>query len=332
MKPLLVALLIILASGPAVAQLKGVIAGNVPRDTVWYDQWLERKKVIDSDPSGLAFEYFIHGELGNDEAVLAGLRRGRISIAGPSLTGIAGLIPEAAVISLPYLFETKAEADAYFKCCAATVFQPLFEEKGLIFLGWSEAGWKGIYSKTPITLPDDGRNLKLRIPAAITSQIFVEQFGADPIFLGINDVVASLETGLIDGGTATVPFYWGTARSIAHYFTVTDDAYEAAPFLANKKWWDGATAAQKSAIIQAFARYDEEVQQIRSFDKNLLQSLRDGKEVSIIDLTPQQKQEWVSVGRATHAKALAKIGGQSQMIYDQIQSVLKKIRESENRE
>lgn len=304
--------------------LKGVIAGHVPPSTVWYDQWLVRKASLDADPSDIRLEFFIHGELGNDDAVLSALRRGRVSIAGPSLTGLAGLIPETAVISLPYLFETPSDADAFFKCCARNLFEPLFEEKGLIFLGWSEAGWKSVYANKPVILPADAEPLRFRSPAALTSTVFVQELGADAVFIGLNDIVPSLETGMIDGGLATVPFYWGTVSKIAPHYTVTAHAYEVAPFLANANWWQGAAPEQQAALRGAFDRYGDEAEAVRAFDKDLLGKLRADDRVTIHDLGAERREEWIKIGRASHERALQKIGGRARQVYESILSAQNK--------
>lgn len=298
--------------------LEGAVAGHVPPATVWYDQWLERQALLDADPSDIRLEFFIHGELGNDDAVLSALRRGRVGIAGPSLTNLAGLIPETAVMSLPYLFETAIEADAFITCCARDIFEPLFAEKGLIFLGWSEAGWKSVYAKIPVLVPADAAALSFRIPAAMTSAAFIQELDASAIFLGLNDIVPSLETGMIDGGLATVPFYWGTVSRIAPHYTVTAHAYEVAPFLASAEWWRTAAPEQQAALRRVFDRFATEVEAIRAFDKDLLDRLRSDQRITIHDLDDAARTQWIEAGRASHDAALDKIGGRAREVYEEI--------------
>ena len=76
------------------------------------------------------FEYYIYGELGNEEAMVNSLRRERVQISSSSLCGLSATIPEAAVLSLPYLFESVAEADYFYDCCAGDIIRPYLEPLG----------------------------------------------------------------------------------------------------------------------------------------------------------------------------------------------------------
>jgi len=325
---MLLATLLFTASVASKAEVSGIVAGRVPEGTAWYEHWVERQSFIASHVDGLALDYFIHGELGDDPAIMAGLRRGRISIAGSSLTGVASIIPETAIIALPYLFRTEEETDAYFTCCAGDLFKTLFEEKGLVFLGWSEAGWKNIFSTSPLQVPDDASGLRFRVPPAITSREFVNQIGGEPTSIGLSDMLSAFETGLVDGGMGTIPYYWGTVQGAAPHLLLTKHAYEVAPFLANKSWWNRLSDVQQSLLRDAFSRFSDEARQVRMSEGDILYSMAASKVLTITHVNERSRDEWIKAGLASHQKAITEIGGSAQLLYDQIQDDLTRIRQT----
>jgi TRAP-type transport system periplasmic protein len=108
----LIVSLVILSAGPVFAQspLTGRAAGNVPQGSIWEEYWLFRKSTLTAN-SEINMEYYLYGELGNEENMINSLRRNRVQISSASLWGLSATIPEVAVLSLPYLFESPEEAD-----------------------------------------------------------------------------------------------------------------------------------------------------------------------------------------------------------------------------
>ena len=109
------ALLLLLAGSLATAQaakVEMVVGGTSFRKTVGERHWLEFQQKIDSGSRGeIKPKMLIHGELGSEEQIVSGLRRGRVQYANLSGLITSTLVPEAALLYAPYLFDSAAEAD-----------------------------------------------------------------------------------------------------------------------------------------------------------------------------------------------------------------------------
>lgn len=311
----------LVASVPAVSAratpaLAGRVAGTVPKGSVWEGHWQQRMAALRADPS-LALEFYIYGELGSEEAVLGNLRRNRVQIASGSLWGLAALVPEVAVLSLPYLFESAAEADYVYDCCAAGIVAPYLAAAGYRFLGWSEAGWTNFYGRTPLREPADVRGRKLRTPATASVSAFFRDLGIDTVFVPINDVVPALQTGLVEGGASSLPWYFNAFRAHAPHYTLTEHHYEATVLLANADWFATATPAQQALLARAFGGFAAQRETVRrDFAAKIEQMKAEG--AGIHALSPEQRARWIAAARATHPRILQEIGGRAEQVYAEV--------------
>jgi TRAP-type C4-dicarboxylate transport system substrate-binding protein len=303
---------------PVAAQtpLTGRIAGTVPKGSVWEKQWQHRMEVLKADPN-VDFEYYIYGELGSEETVLGNLRRNRIQIASGSLWGLASLVPEVAVLSLPYLFESAAEADYVYDCCAARIVAPYLRKAGYHFLGWSEAGWTNFYSKTPFMIPDDVRGKKLRTPSTASVSVFFRDLAIDTVFVAINDVVPALQTGLVDGGASSLPWYYNAFRTHAPHYTLTQHHYESTVLMANAEWYGMASPEQKALLTKAFDEFVTQRQMVRAEFAAKTEKMK-AEGAGIHALNADQLQKWVAAAKASHPRILREIGGDAQAVYAEV--------------
>lgn len=297
--------------------LKGRAAGSVPKGSVWDEHWQFRQSVLMGSPEEVEFEYFIYGELGNEEAMVNSLRRDRVQISSSSLWGLSSTIPEAAVLSLPYLFESTEEADYFYDCCAGEIIRPYLEAIGIAFLGWSEAGWTGFYGPKGYADPADVRGEKLRTPSTPSVAVFFQALGVDTVFLGIGDVVPALQTGLVEGGASSLPWYVNAFKDHAPHYTLTGHHYETTVIMASKKWLDTATPSQNAVLDRAFKVFPSQRIGVRADAEEKIAGLRkDG--AFVYDLTDDQRARWIEAAHAVHPAILRDIGGDAEAIYVQV--------------
>ncbi len=314
----LVVLLLVTGSvvGLAGDPLTGRAAGSVPKGSIWDEHWQFRKSVLMGSPE-VDFEYYIYGELGNEEAMVNSLRRERVQISSSSLWGLSATIPEAAVLSLPYLFESVAEADYFYDCCAGDIIRPYLEPLGIAFLGWSEAGWTGFYGPRDYLEPSSVKGEKLRTPSTPSVAVFFQSLGVDTVFLGIQDVVPALQTGMVEGGASSLPWYVNAFKDHAPHYTLTGHHYETTVIMASKKWLDTATPAQSAALDRAFKVFPSQRASVRVDAEKKISGLRkDG--AFVYDLTPDQRARWIAAAQAVHPAILRDIGGDAEAIYAQV--------------
>jgi len=311
-----VAAMAVLAAGAHAEPLKGRAAGSVPKGSIWDEHWQYRVETLSASPE-VDFEFYLYGELGNEETMINSLRRDRVQISSASLWGLSSAIPEVAVLSLPYLFESPEEADYFYDCCAGDIIRPYLEPISISFLGWSEAGWTGFYGPKAFTAPDDVRGEKLRTPSTPSVAIFFEALDVDTVFLGIQDVVPALQTGMVEGGASSLPWYVNAFKDHAPHYTLTGHHYETTVLMASKRWLDRATPAQRDVIDRAFNVFSSQRVTVREDAADKIEGLRVSG-AFVYELTPEQRARWISAAQAVHPAILRDIGGDAEAIYAQV--------------
>lgn len=300
------------AEGP----LTGRAAGSVPQGSIWEEHWQFRKELLMASPE-VDFEYYLYGELGNEETMINSLRRDRVQISSASLWGLSSAIPEAAVLSLPYLFESAEEADYFYDCCAADIIRPYLEPIGIAFLGWSEAGWTGFYGPKGYAEPSAVKGEKLRTPSTPSVAVFFQNLGVDTVFLGIQDVVPALQTGMVEGGASSLPWYVNAFKDHAPHYTLTGHHYETSVLMASKKFLDKATPAQRAVLDKAFNLFPSQRTTVRLDAEEKIRGLRQSG-AFVHDLTPEQRARWIAAAQSVHPAILRDIGGDAEAVYAQV--------------
>jgi TRAP-type C4-dicarboxylate transport system substrate-binding protein len=296
---------------------EGRLAALAPPDSPWEKSWTTFQAALNEIAPEIRFEYFIRGELGNEDEMLAQTRRNRIQIMGPSLQGLAVIVPELTIPLAPYLFESTDEVDFVYDNYLVEPVSQLLNEKGLIFVTWSDVGWTDIYANKPIRLPADIQDLKLRGAPNVAAQIFLRDIGANSVPVGSVDIVQALQTGLVKGGASNLIFHYYATREYATHVTLTHHAYDTGGVVANKKWWDTASPQEQQAIIDAFGPPSNRRMPVRALLTDVIQWLR-AEGVDIYELTPGERAEWVTATDGQIQTIIDRVGGRSQLIYDAI--------------
>ena len=197
----------------------------------------------------------IYGEGGTEESYLSRLRRGRVNVSTASFAASTSIVPEVAVLSLPYLFESTDQLDFVIDEYLHDFYSELFEQKGLALLRWLDVGWVSVYGNEPAYLPAMVENMRLRSPASPAAQLFLRSAGADVIVLPFAEVLTALQTGLIDGGVTSGLMYAALLSDHAHYLTLTRHSYEVGFLLANAKWLERLPEEYRTLVTESFPQH-----------------------------------------------------------------------------
>ncbi|MDX2144814.1 MAG: TRAP transporter substrate-binding protein DctP [Rhodospirillaceae bacterium] len=306
-----------LARHSAAQNVTAKVTAQALVDSPWDKHWDEFKATIAAHPD-ITVEYYLRGETGSEEQMLTALRRNRVQIGGITMWGLAGIIPEAAVPMMPYLFDTTEEVDFVFDDFLEQRFDAFLNEKGLKFLHWSEVGWNNLYTKKPVLIPADIKGMKIRGSPNYAAQAFLMAVGANPVALGIADIAPALQTGLVDGGLSSLTFFYYGLKSFATDLTALHQCYDQGVQVANLDWWNSLTPAQQTAFRTAFVPIERARRDLRAHGAEIERNLRT-EGLKIHALSPDQRAQWVAAARPTHGAILKEIGGKAQNVYDLIQ-------------
>jgi TRAP-type C4-dicarboxylate transport system substrate-binding protein len=299
---------------PRVVNLGGTTTPNTPGETIWLDFKARAEAAAEGQ---LELRPLIYGQLGSEEQLLSGLRRGRIQFANLSAQVTSTVVPELSLLYAPYLFSSEAEADFVYDNYLIDIFRSLLATRGLHLITWYEIGFQSVYGKQPIIVPADARGKRFRVSNSLNARLFAEAIGADVIPLGFGEVVSGLQTGLIEAGENAVSLYARTGiADEAPYFTETKHVFGMSVIVSDKRWRDTLSENERRILEESFPGIDESRRATRAQDARDLANPALG--IQVQELTPAQRQEWVQVTSGVTELLLETIGGRSREVYELI--------------
>jgi TRAP-type C4-dicarboxylate transport system substrate-binding protein len=300
--------------------LEVVVGGTSFRGTAGEQQWLDFQRKAESASRGsIRMKMLVRGELGGEEQIVSGLRRGRVQYANLSALSSSTIVPEVAILYAPYLFDSEAEADYVFDNYLDAEFRKLFARRGLELITFYDLGFQQLWSRRkPLLVPADARGVRFRVSAGKASEIFGRAIGADLIPVSFADLLPSLQTGLIEAGENGITLYarTGTAGEARH-LTLTNHGLALSVIVADKRWWDRLAPEQRKILRESFPT----TQWIRDATRaeiaaDLGEAAKLGFQVH--RLTPAQRTQWVRALNGSQAELVRVTGGDSGRIYQGI--------------
>ena len=142
-----------------------------------------------------------------------------------SMAPFNGLIPETAIMSLPYLFRDVDHLHAVLDGPIGEQVLDLFTAQDLIALAYYDPGARVLLqpASKPIKSIDDMKGMKFRV---IQSDVFVDMvaaLGANAVPMPYGEVYSAIETGVIDGAENNWPSYESSGHyEVAKFYTLDE--------------------------------------------------------------------------------------------------------------
>ncbi|WP_374633547.1 TRAP transporter substrate-binding protein [Ferrovibrio sp.] len=189
--------------------------------------------------------------VGNEQEMVSQVVRGRLQMGATSAFGAGVAVPDATVVSMPYVWSSDAERRFVTDRFAMPVMKKLFAEKGLELLAIHEAGYNGVFCKMDCSNPASLKGAKARVSPAAASKMFWQSMGANGVQLPISELWPGLEQNLVVAADLPFPFYATTpGAQSAPYFVVTQHLHHPWLYFVNKAAWDKLDAATRDAIAK----------------------------------------------------------------------------------
>lgn len=289
----------------------------------WDVQWTRFRESVTS--SGLELEYFIRGEIGSEEAMLAALKRNRLQVAGISLQGLASVVPELNVALAPFLFESAEEVDFVYDDVLLDITNELLEPHGLLLMRWLESGWFSIGSQTPIRTPSDLDGLRIGGSPNVAIQGFLRGVGADSVPIASVDLVQALDTGLVDGAIKPTALVYSNLRERVKHVTLFNVAYDTGGLVANRTWFEGLSDTYQTALRNGHGPSADVRQEVRDMVTEQLADMSQNGPALVYPVESDVSR-WIEAGRAAHPSIVKSSGDEAQRVYDAIISGLETFR------
>jgi tripartite ATP-independent transporter DctP family solute receptor len=201
----------------------------------------------------IAIEVFHSAQLGEEKDTIEQTQAGVIDLNRVSVGPFNGIVPETAVISLPYIFRS---VDHMHKVLDGEIGQEIlaaFEPHGLIALAYYDAGARSFYNtRKPIESIEDMKGMKIRV---MQSDIFVDMvnaLGGNATPMPYGEVYSGMETGVIDGAENNFPSYESAKHSeVAKYYALDEHLMVPEVLVMAKSSWDRLSAEDQQAVREA---------------------------------------------------------------------------------
>ena len=132
---------VVLVPGVSHAQPKPVelrySSGAPPVGNPWVTQINRFAKDVEEESKGaLKIQPFFASQLGSEQDTVQQVARGRIDMGGYSSGAAALLVPELALLTMPFYFKNTDELDCVLDNHMTKLVTDLFAAKGVRFAGW----------------------------------------------------------------------------------------------------------------------------------------------------------------------------------------------------
>lgn len=156
------------------------------------------KQIEDLTEGRVKFKIYPGGVQGDDATVLRKMRIGQLHGGVVAAGSLTRFYPDLQIYNLPLQFRSGAEVE-HVRGEMDQMIADGLSEAGIITFAFTETGFAYLMSKEPVTSVADLKSLKAWIPDGdpIAAEL-VKSFGVSPIPLNITDVLAGLQTGLIN--------------------------------------------------------------------------------------------------------------------------------------
>jgi TRAP-type C4-dicarboxylate transport system substrate-binding protein len=295
-----IALVCILSPGAAFAQRRRnnviKVASPAPERTDWgralnqiSSEW---SRITNGEVEFQVFHDGIMGK-GNESEMLQLLKSNSIQAGVFTSSGLNLISPGIMTLSAPFFIRDTGELGAVLAGLRGEL-EGRVEREGFAVLGWSQAGWVKIFSRSPVIVPNDLKRLKLG--ASPTDDKMMNAFitmGYQIVPVGLNDMLVSLTSGKVDA-TYLSPMAAGGYQLFGVAKNMT--SLNVAPFLGglvlNQRAWQAVPDQYKARLKEATARIVRDLD--RSMTKLEDDMVNTMKQYGLVvhQVSPQQAQIW----------------------------------------
>jgi len=241
-----------LIAGPAMAQDKTLRLSHhlAPGHLVDVASHRFAELVAEATNGEIAVEVFPSGQIAGLRQGAEAVQIGTVDVVWSDFGTLANWRPEYGFVSLPFMFQGDDHFDAVFGGeVGAELATSLRDNLGIETLGYGNAGFRVIASKSPVNAPEDLAGVRIRVPEV---PIFVAAFsaiGANPTPMAWGEVYTALQTDVIDAvenpaeGLAV-----GAMQEVTTHLSRTLHIMTDVNLFANGAMMEGLTPEQQAAV------------------------------------------------------------------------------------
>jgi tripartite ATP-independent transporter DctP family solute receptor len=219
--------------------------------------------------NAVAVRVFSRAVLGNENVALDATIAGNIDVDIVSNTVLSTVVPELAVLDVPYGLTSPDHAWKVLDGDIGKDFAGKIQAKGLRIAGWAYAGSRCLLTRSkPVRTVADLSGMKLRVPNNPTYSAIATAWGTVATTVPFPETYLAMSQGVVDGlETAPGPSFDQKHYEVSKYLIRTDHLIYFHVWVISEKSWQSwpenvraavLTAAQEAALLNRKLRLEQE--------------------------------------------------------------------------
>ena len=246
--------MLVFVSATSAAQVTLRLAHTLPAADAHHQAALRLADIVKAKTGGaVQIAVFPGGALGNDAAILEGVKLGTIDMAVAGNPFFTSFVPRFNVLDLPFLFADAAHVDRVLGGDVGRSLMQDLDAQGMHGIAFWEIGFRNLTNNVrPIRTPDDVKGLKLRTtPNAAHLKAF-RLLGASPAPMPFPEVYLALQTKTVDGQENPVNLIYNSKFfEVQRHLSLTRHAYTASVLVVNAARRNALSQEQQKVLAEA---------------------------------------------------------------------------------
>lgn len=269
------------------------------------------RSVREETQGRVELRFYSGGSQGDERDYVRKMRAGQLDAAAISTIGLGMLARPILVLSAPGVIRSYEELERVQRALAPR-FEQMLDEAGFELLAWGTSGEVRLFSKQAIEAPADLK--KVRPWAWKDDPIFTEFLrvvGANPVRLGIGEVYAGLQTGMIDtvpcSAVAVVALQWHTQL---RYMTNDTGGIILGATIVKKDKFESLSAEDQETLLRTGRRAARFLDELARRDDITAHRSLLKRGVVEVDISAHE-QAWEAVGAQTRENLVGRVYSRS---------------------
>ena len=216
---------------------------------------VEAVAAIEQETNGaVTIQVFSNSQLGSSVDMFSQVRSGALDMMTVS-TPLGNTTQIAAIPATAFVFPTIEKAwEAMDGSLGQHLREVVSDQLGIFMFEriWDFGGYRHMTTSTkPITVPEDLRGMKIRLPVSPLYNSTFQAFGAAPVSINYVEVYPALQTGVADGMECPLALIdTGRFYEVQKYCSLTGHMWDPVTMVANGRTWENVPAELRDVIIR----------------------------------------------------------------------------------
>jgi tripartite ATP-independent transporter DctP family solute receptor len=256
---------------------------------------------------------------GGERDMIESVAMGTLEMSLISTGPVPNFFPDFAVLDLPYLFPTAAQAYKILDGEVGTSLLNQMASKGIIGLGFWENGFRHVTnSAREIKTPADLKGLKIRTMENPIHMETYKYYGASPTPMAMGEVFMALQQKTVDGQeNPAINILTSKLNEVQKFMSLTGNFYSPSLLMFSKSVYDKMTKQQQDILVKAATEaknWERNYSQTNTADA-VAKIKASGTLVTEVNL-----QEWIDFSKAVYTNP-AVVPKLNQALLQKIQAV-----------